>query len=100
MVAAKDIQKQLNTGKIDFDYPADVNTEPDQKLGLFLFLLDEKYPCMEPSALCYASNSQKFLQNALWKKAAVPQEAELFIRLLEGCIPGKIHTVHNKFMMQ
>ena len=83
---AKDIQKQLNTGKIDFGFiRADVNTEPDQKLGSFLFLLDENILACEPLGLpVMPLNSQKFLVKALWKKDRISQEAELFIRLLKA----------------
>ena len=42
-------------------------------------------------------NSQKFLVNALWKKGSRSQEAELFYPVAEGCIPGKIVTVHNVY---
>lgn len=84
--SAKDIQKQLNTGKIDFGFiRADVNTEPDQKLGSFLFLLDENILACEPLGLpVMPLNSQKFLVKALWKKDRISQEAELFIRLLKA----------------
>ena len=84
--SAKDIQKHLNTGKIDFGFiRADVNTEPDQKLGSFLFLLDENILACEPLGLpVMPLNSQKFLVNALWKKGSRSQEAELFIRLLKA----------------
>ena len=96
--SAKDIQKQLNTGKIDFGFiRADVNTEPDQKLGSFLFLLDENILACEPLGLpVMPLNSQKFLVNALWKKGS-RSGSRIIYPVAEGCIPGKIVTVHNVY---
>ena len=84
--SAKDIQKQLDEGKIDLGLiRADVNTEPDQSLGSFLFLMDENILACEPMGLpVMPLNRQKFFVNALWKKVCISQEAELFIRLLKS----------------